>query len=711
MNCCIPKQKIDLKIKSKNPLYSERTIFLQIEKEKKSITERIKTFRNKDLSPRNVTSHKPPTINSPNSRSLFHIKKKKEEIANRKKVFIENLVKTLTSCINYKYMNIFFIILSLSKQYWLGRKITNTMKNLLKDHLQSFFDELHAKSLTNSISIFKIFLSKVERSLTYETSINYSPRSKLQLEVTTRGTDLSKSPIFENSHNQLSKVNCNSSSYLDSDSSAIESQSSENLIMNKTQKKYNNDIKLKNIFNNPLDRPQNQQIDQLLERNFDNIRKLIRSKQNYSKNIMKNDSSSPIQQNSKKKIETKQNDSKNTMKNDSSSPIQQNSKKKIKRLIRLIKKNQDFAKKLIIKKWKIMNTKIKRIELIKGSLKRLEKKSKIWILIKKSLVLRQIFLSFNKSKTQTLLLIKITRILKSQMHLSFMKIIAFSKCFTILQNAFTKICKLQLYLNFIKIVNLTKCSKILQSAFTKIKKYQKFIKKNNFLKFKEEIKSKNKKIARNKENYRFAISRIIYVIKFHTSVSTLLSWELIKSYTEKVKHKVLQNKSSKLSSLCIILSSKILIRKRLLLKSFKKYYNEVLFFEKYNQIASSHRKKHIISKAFEWWERLKIRNKMLCRGFELLGRFVNLKKRELLKIIKIPFTLEYYRSDKYNILSKLALLLYKKKKFYYIRLFSRWKISKVIGVKLLQLISIFRKHISLNLLTSWEKITERAQIN
>ena len=109
------------------------------------------------------------------------------------------------------------------------------------------------------------------------------------------------------------------------------------------------------------------------------------------------------------------------------------------------------------------------------------------------------------------------------MHLSFMKIIAFSKCFTILQNAFTKICKLQLYLNFIKIVNLTKCSKILQSAFTKIKKYQKFIKKNNFLKFKEEIKSKNKKIARNKENYRFAISRIIYVIKFHTSVSTLLS--------------------------------------------------------------------------------------------------------------------------------------------------------------------------------------------
>ena len=97
---------------------------------------------------------------------------------------------------------------------------------------------------------------------------------------------------------------------------------------------------------------------------------------------------------------------------------------------------------------------------------------------------------------------------------------------------------------------------------------------------------------------------------------------------------------------------------------------------------------------------------MLCRGFELLGRFVNYKKSELLKIIKLPYNFEYYKSSKYNKLSKLITLLYKKKKINYLRFFSRWKKSHLARVKALRIILIMKKHISIKLLIYWELLTK-----
>ena len=156
------------------------------------------------------------------------------------------------------------------------------MKNLMKPNCLFFFKQLKIKTPANSISIFKIFLSRIERSVTYEASLNYSPRTKLQLETTTRETDLTKTHVFEVSPIPISKINDTSSNCIDSELESLDFQNNSKIISNKLEDK--------KIF------------EQLLEQNFDNIRKLVRSKQFYGNTNSIQDSINNNKQQSNRKI-------------------------------------------------------------------------------------------------------------------------------------------------------------------------------------------------------------------------------------------------------------------------------------------------------------------------------------------------------------------------------------------------------------------------
>lgn len=141
----------------------------------------------------------------------------------------------------------------------------------------------------------------------------------------------------------------------------------------------------------------------------------------------------------------------------------------------------------------------------------------------------------------------------------------------------------------------------------------------------------------------------------------------------------------------------------------KKNTRKAIFYEKKGRIANFYRNKCLIRNTFRYWKGMKASNQKLCRSFELLGRFINIKKGEIVKILNLPYPISYYLTDRYKILSNLVKTLYKKKNFLYMTGFKTWKVTKIIGIRLVRLVSMLNKSISINLLISWQRLFQNMQ--
>ena len=601
LNCSSTrKQRIDLSIKIKQPsVFTNRRVFLQVEREGKfsSIPSKVSESSYRSII-NDVSSVRPDKYKdkakTKTCRLLFVNKKKLEDCYKKKQLSARKVLHVIDSNVRFKYMDFFFMVLFLTKRYWIGRKFTKIFRGIVRSRFSFLHKQLTTEAIVNSISTFKVFVTQTVRSVTYEASINYSPRDRLE-ETATRDTIISKTNPFQCTPVKVGKWAGNSPSTLDNEENYKDIQALSRLSVSPDLSK--------------------KKIEFMLEQSFENIRDIMRFGGSSGFNTAR------VTENRKPQL---------------------NMRLRINKMIRLIVKNHKLNLVQRIKIWKEEICACKRLDKLKIGIGRLEKSYHAWINSRKSLVIKHINFHFRLLQGQRGFLLKLKGILKIQ---------------------------LKSYVQ--KLVNADSRTSQIQRA-----------------------------------NEKYILSGLFYIIRLHVSVSSILAWKSIQSYSEAVRLDRSQKTKEKLDSVFGILSYQIMCKYYIILNKFKKYQSEALFFGKHMESAKNHRAGYLRTTAFKLWKRRKDNNKKLCRAFEMLGRFFNIKKAELFENIRIPHPLSYYTGKTYQILSKLAFILKKKKENEYFSMFSKWKINRIASVRLLRVVSILNKHVSLNLLTSWQLILE-----
>ena len=595
LNCSVTKkQRIDLSIKIKQPsVLTNRRVFFQIERARIPSRQEIKAS---ESSYRSIISDvsSVPSNKSQNCRLLFIHKKKSEDCYKKKQLSARKLLQAVDSNIRFKYMDFFCMLLFLSKRYWLGRKFTRVFKKLLKFRFLLVQKQLTSEELVNSMSTYKVFATRTVRSITYEASINFSPRTKLE-ETATRDTICSKTNPFQCTPERIDNFIGNSPISLDSGENYKDIHALSTLSVS-----------------TPLSR---KRMECMLEQSFENIREIIRFGGNTEFNT---DRAKEIKR------------------------PQLNMRFRVNTMIRLIVKNHKLALIERIKTWKENAISLKRLNTLQRGVQRLGKCAHTLIKSRKALAIKYIMLHYRMTQAQNSFLLKLKEILKIQLRSHVQKLL----------HADSNASKLQ------------------------------------------------------RVNEKSVLSGLFYILRLHLSVNNILAWESIKVYSEAVRSARLQKIKEKLDSIFAILSYQIMCKYYIIVNKFKKYHSEALFFEKNMEIAKNHRESYLRNTAFKLWKNRKDNNKKHCRAFEQLGRFFNLQKAEIFEKIKIPHPLSYYTGRPYQILSKLAWILKKRKENEYRSMFSKWKTNRVASVRLLRVVSILNKHVSLNLLVSWQLIVE-----
>lgn len=586
------KQKVDLSIKVKKPLiYTPRKVFLQVKREPVASTQRKKLIK-KPESPFSEVSKVFARSFVAKPRNLFIFEKTSQE----KQTAVKRIINAIESNVRFKHMEFFFTLLLLSKRFWQGKKSIQIMKGLLKLRVSEYFKSLKPR---NTLAAYKVFVKETIRSVTYETSINYSPRSK---NLETQTIDQSKL-AFESSKFEISPL------------SPLENK----------------------VFPR-----KNGNIEAMLEQNFNNIRGLLGINQK------------------------KQNDAK-AIEGDF------RIEKIILRCVRAVRKNLNWAIGKAVGKWKQKMEIMRRVEKNGKALKKIEYKAKVWVHMKKSSAFIDLVFPFKKEQTQIVFLYKAKQLVNK---------------------------KLKKYLQEILVAAVQK--KNLQKLVKNIGKNQDFRKRIYFEKVKKNSKSFENPLRY--EKFKYPAMRIAYVLKLHKSLFTILAWDSIKSYSTQISQYRSSQKSMKISFLFKVVQAQLTLLQTATLKSLKKYVSNSIFFEKNNKIARLFRESRLRPRVFLIWKTRKNGTKKICRGFELLGRFFNLKKSEILKNIRIPFPITHYLGNRYHLVSRLIFFLSKRKTSEYHSVFSLWKINNLVSVSLLQVVSIINKHISLNLFTSFQEL-------
>lgn len=601
--------------KTKGPSFTDREVHIKSEREKNYINRRIRSNYNQKIYPyteRSVLTRQTPILKS-------QIFRKSALTGSKLKLKFESaqkLVHVLKFSVNFRYMDFFLTLLKLSKMYWIGKKLSTLFLFILKRNIECFFICLKTKNPTINLYSNKIITNKPEKNITFETSMNFSPDSKLS--ENSRPMNFSFSQKKEGLYS------------IGSESSVIE---------------FENGKLRKNT--------QRSEISDTIENSYDSKSRVSKSSRDESGRFR----SSILNGSFKRNIEVRE---------------------KLIRLLLIVNGLKKYTKSRRFKHW---HAKLNSMKLIRISLRNFSKILTHIALSSKYPRLIFAFKSISKHSSH----IKSLSILKSLLtsHISnyLIHLIKFSNQFSIITNLFS--------------ISSSFYSKSLKTSFSAIKKHK------NFLKAKKKVKI----LQTN------SIRILVYVLKTYISLNKSLGFESIYSYSRSK-----QKAYFKIVSSGMIFFSNFLCNKKKSLqheafKIIKKYSVWTYYLSINMPIAENHRNKHLITAAYKQLAGLGERNKKLCRAFEMLGIFVASQKVEYFTLINLPYKISYYKTGRYKVLYNLVKKYYWKHQNLTARAFKMWKLSKVLGIKIVKIVAILKKNLFMTMWNSWQDILLYADIS
>lgn len=590
----------------KHQIFTDRRVYLQAEKEKKYIKSQIQQ------KPKNVSSllsqNPLPLRNShiqkikPKSEILKETNDLKSKIKS-----IQKLANVLKFSVNYHYMDFYLILLKVSKSYWVGKKLTKMFLSMIKIRIEYLLVNIKGKSGMSIWTNYKVLTIKPERSITLETSINFSPKSRF--------SDNSKPKIFSD------RLRYEGNS-IGSESSVVEFENGQ------LRKKSKNFDTLENSYESE-----------------DRVLRISRDKGFKDENKVVNESF-------RKSFEVKDRD-------------------KLVKLFRIINRFNKYKNSMFFKLWykKSANLKLLRISLrnFTKTLTHINNSTKN-SLLSYSFQLIYYYSSHLKSISKL-----------SSLHSSYIKkyyshLIKYSYQSSSLKKIFS------LYSSLI--------SKVQKISFTSLKSYSKH----------QKAKKKLQNLQKN------SIRIITYVLKTYLSLHKSLAFESIRNFSISKHKSYIKTISSSLNSFLSFISKRKASTKQNAFDIIKKYSSLTYYLSINLPIAKNHRKKHLLITTYKQWANLRNKNKKLCRAFEILGIVVAGHKVDYFSYLKMPYNISYYKTKSYKILLKLVKIFYTKHQNNISKGLLKWKLSKVLGIKLVKTVAILKKTLFMTLWNSWQSL-------
>ncbi|OMJ90635.1 hypothetical protein SteCoe_6909 [Stentor coeruleus] len=161
----------------KPSIFIDRRVYLQAEKEKNYIKNRIiKKSQNTStpLSQKSLPLKKLYTQKiNPQSKHQNTTNDLKSKLKG-----IQKLANVLKFSVNYRYMDFYLTLLKVSKSYWIGKKLGKMILSMIKKRIEYLLVNIKSKSGMSIWSNYKVLTINPERSITFETSSNFSPKSR-----------------------------------------------------------------------------------------------------------------------------------------------------------------------------------------------------------------------------------------------------------------------------------------------------------------------------------------------------------------------------------------------------------------------------------------------------------------------------------------------------------------------------------------------------
>lgn len=250
---------------------------------------------------------------------------------------------------------------------------------------------------------------------------------------------------------------------------------------------------------------------------------------------------------------------------------------------------------------------------------------------------------------------------------------------------------------FVEIVKRFKKFSELNQKFHKVSK----ISANCFRFLKQRVFYRLKSGSASKKNVKKNLGVVAYALKIFINNYLKVVFCEVHEHAEKVKFLMQKEKKQKIESIFKVIFNKVQDKRLFLLRKLQKYNKNFKFFSESLQVAYTHRSNHLKKISLNYWKKLKISNKRFCRGFELLGTFMNSKKVSFFTLINLPNPQKYYTSHRYQTLLKTLKILFTHKNSKVSKLFKHWKLE-IMYIKLLKFSIVIHRKFILALISSFK---------
>lgn len=604
MNCSeyIEKKLLFHTNSTKPPIFIDRRVYLQAEREKNYIKNRI------HQKPKNVSSllsHKPLPLRNLCIQKInpkTKIPKTGIELKSKLKS-IQKLANVLKFSVNFRYMDFYLTLLKASKSYWVGKKLAKMLLSMIKRRIEFLLMNIKGKSGMSIWNNYKVLTIKPERSITFETSLNFSPKSRF--------SDNSRAGIFSD------RLRYEGNS-VGSESSVVEFE--------------NGKIRKKS------------RISDTLENSYENEDRMSKTSRDENCKVGKKTLNESFKRNNEVRD-------------------------KLIRLMHITNGFKKYKKSMFFKMWYKKNTSLK---LLRISLRSFTKTLLHLISSSKNSLLSYSFQSLYHHSSYLKSISKLSSLHSSYIKKYYSHLIKYSYQSLSLKKLFSLCSSL--------------ISKTLKISFSSFKSHSK----------RQKTKQKLQSLQKN------SIRIIVYVLKTYVSLHKSLSFESIRSFSLLKHNSHIKAISSSLSILLSLLSKKKASTQQNAFDTIKKYSNLTYYLLVNLPIAEKYRKKHLLIIAYKQWANLGEKNKKLCRAFEILGIVVTSHKVECFSYLKMPYNISYYKTKSYKILYKLVKIFYAKRQNSISKGLLKWKLSKVLGIKLVKTVAILKKTLFMTLWSSWQ---------
>ena len=194
---------------------------------------------------------------------------------------------------------------------------------------------------------------------------------------------------------------------------------------------------------------------------------------------------------------------------------------------------------------------------------------------------------------------------------------------------------------------------------------------------------------------------VAYALKIFINNYLKVVFCVVHEHALRVKVLMEEEKRKRIESLFKVIFDKIQGKRLFLLRKLQKYNQNFKFFSESLQVAYTHRSIHLQKTSLNYWKKLKITNKRFCRGFELLGTYMNSKKVSFFTLINLPNPQKYYTSQRYQTLLSALKILFTRKNSNVSQAFKHWKLE-IMYIKLLKFSVVIHRKFILALLSSFK---------